>query len=385
MVIEIKVPELGESISEAYIARLLVEDGDLVQRDQELMEFETDKLSQTIASDCAGKLSWKVNEGDTVSIGHIVCSIDESFSVPKNSNLKKSYQNNKQSEPINTNEDGIRHFKDPKTITSEVVLNKEKRVKAVVAEQKNSGDIDYQSTINTNDVTPNETRKRMSQLRKAISRTMMQATNDAAMLTTFNEVDMSEIMTIRSENKEQFIERHGVKLGFMSFFVKAVCSALSEYPDVGAMIDGDEIVQKQSMDLGIAVSTDSGLLVPVVKNCKHKTLADIERSILDFAMKARENKLGVQDLQGGIFTITNGGVFGSLLSTPIINYPQSAILGMHAIKKRVVVVDDQVVIRPMMYLALSYDHRIVDGKTAVLFLAHIKKLLEEPINFGLEL
>ena len=385
MVIEIKVPELGESISEAYVARLLVEDGGLVQKDQDIMEFETDKLSQTITSECAGKINWKVNEGDTVSIGHIVCAIDDSVSVSEDINLKNEEHNNEQHSLLNTNEDGIRHFKDPNVIVSESEPDLTNSSKQVTKKRDGSAITDTVPTVHPNDKNPNETRKRMSQLRKAISRTMMQATNDAAMLTTFNEVDMSEIITIRSENKEQFIERHGVKLGFMSFFVKAVCSALAEYPDVGAMIDGDEIVQKHTMDLGIAVSTDSGLLVPVVKDCKNKTLADIERAIIDFAKQARDNQLGVKDLQGGIFTITNGGVFGSLLSTPIINYPQSAILGMHTIKKRAVVVDDQVIIRPMMYLALSYDHRIIDGKTAVLFLAHIKKLLEEPINFGLEL
>ena len=224
----------------------------------------------------------------------------------------------------------------------------------------------------------------MTGLRKTIAAHLVKVKNETAMLTTFNEVDMSEVMRIRAKEKEPFLEKHGVKLGFMSFFIKACVSGLRAYPDVGAAIDGDDIVYPESLGVGIAVSTERGLMVPVIKQCETLSFAQIEQGLAGYADQARNNKISIEALKGGCFTITNGGVFGSLVSTPIINAGQSAILGMHAIQKRVVVVDDEMVIRPMMYLALSYDHRIIDGKEAISFLVHVKENLEEPSRLLLD-
>lgn len=229
------------------------------------------------------------------------------------------------------------------------------------------------------------TRKKMSNLRRVIASRLVEAKNSTAMLTTFNEVDMSAVMMIRNREKDNFLKKYGVKLAFMSFFVKAVVAALKEIPEVNAMIDGDEIVSFQTYDIGVAVSTERGLMVPVIKNCDQLSYSGIEKEIEVYAKKAREGSISIDDLRGGNFTITNGGVFGSLLSTPILNPPQSAILGMHSIVKRPMVVNDEIVIRPMMYLALSYDHRIVDGKEAVLFLVHVKQSLEDPSRLLLDL
>jgi 2-oxoglutarate dehydrogenase E2 component (dihydrolipoamide succinyltransferase) len=228
-----------------------------------------------------------------------------------------------------------------------------------------------------------ETRKKMSRVRGVIAKRLVEAKNSTAMLTTFNEVDLSRVMELRTKHKDSFLKKHGVKLGFMSFFVKASVAALEAFPDINAYIDGNDIIYRNYYDIGIAVGTDRGLFVPVIRDCEKKNFAEIEQGITDFAGKARDGKISMDDLQGGGFTITNGGVYGSLLSTPILNIPQSAILGMHTIQKRPVAIDGKVEIRPMMYLALSYDHRVVDGKEAVSFLVNIKKTLEEPSRFYL--
>lgn len=357
----IKVPPLGESITEATIGTILKPSGSFVKADEEILELETDKVNQPIYAPVAGIVQIEVKTGDVVKVGQVIGSIDPKEAPAAAPSPAKP----KESPPLPQNLPAIRK-------SSEELL---------------------QSTppATPRPVMPKEqpsvsgTRKKMSKLRKIVAQKLVEVKNQTAMLTTFNEVDMSQIIAVREKEQESFQKKFGVKLGFMSFFVKACTAALQAYPDINARIEGDEIVYPDHTNMGIAVSTEKGLMVPVLKEAEKMSCADIEKKLKEFAEQARTGTLSIDALQGGTFTITNGGVFGSLLSTPILNPPQSGILGMHSIVKRPVAVDDQVVIRPMMYIALSYDHRIVDGKEAISFLTHIRKNLEDPARFLLEL
>jgi len=359
MSIEIKVPAMGESISEATIGEIFKPSGSSVNRDEEILEIETDKVNQPLYAPESGEITLTVKKGDTVAIGAVIGTINPSKkkeAPPPKPPPPKEKEKEKAPELPFTGEP-IRHKKE------EFVKGLEEKPKAAPPPPQESTPV---------------SRKPMSKLRKVIAKRLVDVKQQTAMLTTFNEVDMDPVIKIREQHKDLFFEKYKVKLGFMSFFVKAASRALKAFPEVNAYIEGDDIVYRHTVDISIAVSTDKGLIVPVLRNADKLTFAEIEIGIAALAAKARDGTLTVDDLQGGGFTITNGGVFGSLLSTPILNPPQSAILGMHTIQKRAVVVEDEIVIRPMMYLAVSYDHRIIDGKEAVSFLVSIKKALEDP-------
>lgn len=355
---EIKVPTMGESITEAEVGALLAVSGSGVQEEAELIELETDKVNQVLFAPFAGTVTWSVSEGDTVKIGDVLGFID-SDGAPAPAPKEEVKE---ESAPA----PAVAPGKGERIMQQEFVESLEKKAPEPVIEKKPVAQ------------PGREERKRMSKIRKTIASRLVEALHNAAMLTTFNEVDMTAIMGLRAKYKEEFLEKHGVKLGFMSFFVKAVVEALKTFPDFNSYIDGEEIVERKYYDVGIAVGTDKGLFVPVVRDCDDLTFPAIEKAIVGFAKKARDGQIGVADMEGGGFTITNGGVYGSLLSTPIINPPQVGILGMHKIQNRPVECNGEVVIRPMMYLALSYDHRVVDGKEAVSFLIHVKEILEDP-------
>ena len=358
---EIKIPEMGESVNEAVIGTIFKPSGSQVNQDEEILEIETDKVNQVLNAPIPGELTLTVKTGDRVKVGSSIGFVDGS-KVKAKAEVKKE-EPKPAPPPKKEEKPSARH-----TVQAYV-----EEISAPTPAPK-----ELPPTPSTGN------RKRMSTLRKTIAERLVQAKNNTAMLTTFNEVDMTAIMDIRAREKDNFLKRHGIKLGFMSFFVKTVVTALKAFPDINAFIEGDDIVYNDTYHIGIAVSTDRGLFVPVVRDCDKLSYADVETAIEAFAKKAREGKIAVSDLSGGSFTITNGGVFGSLLSTPILNPPQSGILGMHKIQKRAVVIDDQIVIRPMMYLALSYDHRIVDGKEAVSFLVVLKENLEDPARLLLE-
>lgn len=375
MKIEIKVPSVGESVTEVTVARILKESGSLVQRNEDLIELETDKVNQVITAPESGLWLAEVKIQDRLTIGHLLGYIDTDKAVASK---------------IPTKEPSAKPASPPQ---APVVKAPEVHVVQTIGGARKSEE-EYLQTLGQKQ-TPiplsthkasvgGEKRVRMSGLRKTIAQRLVEVKNTTAMLTTFNEVDMSQIIAIRAQEKEAFEKRYGVKLGFLSFFVTACSSALKKFPEVNAYLEGDEMVYHENHHIGIAVSTDKGLLVPVLRGCEKLSFAQIEGDVAEFAKKARDGKIGIQDLQGGTFTITNGGVFGSLLSTPILNPPQSAILGMHKILERAVVVEHQIVIRPMMYLALSYDHRIIDGKEAVGFLVHVKECLENPSKLLLQ-
>jgi 2-oxoglutarate dehydrogenase E2 component (dihydrolipoamide succinyltransferase) len=400
--IDIKVPTVGESINEVTLVKWLKNDGDYVERDEVIAELESEKATFEVNAEKAGLLKTVGKEGDTLNIGDVLAQIDET--AVKQESAKPATD----VKPAPVPETKVAS-EEPKT-TAEVAPHSHPSViapadvkatpvaSAIIADKKvdpksiqPSG---YNGKILKDDVlsalehpgkrpgteafTREEKKEKMSNLRKTVSRRLVEAKNTTAMLTTFNEVDMSKVMAIRTQYKDKFKEIHGVGLGFMSFFTKAVCFALQEWPAVNAYIDGDSLVYHQYCDISIAVSAPKGLVVPVIRNAESLSMAEIEKKVVELATKARDNKLSMEEMQGGTFTITNGGVFGSLMSTPIINIPQSAILGMHKIEERAVVVDKQIVIRPMMYLALSYDHRIIDGRESVSFLVRVKELLENP-------
>lgn len=382
---EIKIPSMGESISEVTIGAIFKKTGSIVKADEEILELETDKVNQVLFAPQGGALTLSVNTSDTVAIGQVIGFVEGDASVkPKveeeaKPEVKEEIKPKVEPQtppPPKTTEPSARISKNE--AVSDLV-----NVKKVVPEEmpKVLTHKKEESQIKGKRV---ETRRKMTKIRKVIAARLLQAKQESAMLTTFNEVDMSHIMQLRELYKEAFTKQHGVKLGFMSFFVKAAVAALAAFPDVNSRIDGDEIVHPEYYDIGIAVGTDKGLVVPVIRDCDVLTFSGIELSLEEYAKKAKTGGLSVDDLTGGSFTITNGGVYGSLLSTPIINYPQSAILGMHKIMKRAVVEDDKIVIKPMMYLALSYDHRIIDGKEAVSFLVMIKNMLEDPTRLLLE-
>lgn len=363
---EIKIPSLGESIAGGIIAAWHVKNGAFVKKDQIIYELETDKITSEGLAEASGTIELKASEGDEVEIGQIVAIIDESAEEPETEQK--------------ANEEGPEAADSPKT-QSAPPTEPEKPKETASAPMPPS---DSQPSTPPKSQEGRTSRKRMSPLRQKISERLVNVQQETAMLTTFNEVDLSAIKGLRAKYQETFQEKHGIKLGFMSFFVKAVVRALKQTAAINAFIDGSEIVENHYYDIGIAVSTEKGLIVPVVRNCDDLNLASIEKEIKAYAEKARSGKITLEDLQGGVFTITNGGVFGSMLSTPILNPPQSAILGMHTIQDRPVAIDGKVEIRPMMYLALSYDHRIVDGREAVTFLINVKEALENPMRLLLE-
>ncbi|HEY1113389.1 MAG TPA: 2-oxoglutarate dehydrogenase complex dihydrolipoyllysine-residue succinyltransferase [Chitinophagaceae bacterium] len=396
--IDIKVPTVGESISEVTLVKWLKKDGDYVERDEVIAELESEKATFEVNAEQAGVLKTVGGEGDTLKIGDVVAQIDETAAKPEGAPAAPAAAKEEAPKPAAPapQADAAKPAAAPAAapadvkatpVASAIIADKKVDVKTI----QPSG---YQGKILKEDVlealanpgrrpgteafTREEKREKMSNLRKTVSRRLVEAKNTTAMLTTFNEVDMTRIMDLRKLYKDKFKEAHGVNLGFMSFFAKACTFALQEWPSVNAYIDGDSIVFHDYCDISIAVSAPKGLVVPVIRNAESLSMAEIEKKVLELAGKARDNKLSMEEMQGGTFTITNGGVFGSLMSTPIINIPQSAILGMHKIQERPVVVDGQIVIRPMMYVALSYDHRIIDGRESVSFLVRVKELLENP-------
>jgi 2-oxoglutarate dehydrogenase E2 component (dihydrolipoamide succinyltransferase) len=384
--LEIKVPTVGESISEVSLAKWLKKDGQWVERDEVLAEIESEKATFEINAEKAGLLQIKVQEGETLAIGDVVCFLDETAQRPEGLKVEEKPAKEKVvAEAVVSSKPAT----DVKATPVAAAIIADKKIDAkVIAASGSGGKILKQDVLEaianpgkkpgTEPFTRNERREKMSQLRKTISRRLVEAKNTTAMLTTFNEVDMGPVMDIRSKYKDKFKEAHGVGLGFMSFFTKACAFALQEWPAVNAYINNDELIYHDYCDISIAVSAPKGLVVPVIRNAESLSMAEIEKKVVELATKARDNKLSLDEMQGGTFTITNGGVFGSLMSTPIINIPQSAILGMHKIEERAMVVKGQIVARPMMYLALSYDHRIIDGRESVGFLVRVKELLENP-------
>ena len=388
MVAEIKVPTVGESITEVTLVKWIKKTGDWVERDEVIAELESEKATFEINAEQAGVLNTLTAEGDTIKIGDIVCSIDTDGVKPATAatEIKATVK-----EPLPAAEKPTppQSLPDVKAtpVAAAIIADKKVDPKDIIATGSN-GRIFKQDVLEALSnpgrkpgvelFSRNVRQEKMSNLRKTISRRLVEAKNTTAMLTTFNEVDMSAIMEIRAKNKDKFKELHGVNLGFMSFFTKACCYGLQEWPAVNAMIDGEQVVYNDFCDISIAVSAPKGLVVPVIRNAESLSMAGIEKKVVELATKAKDNKLTLEEMSGGTFTITNGGVFGSLMSTPIINIPQSAILGMHKIQERPMAVNGQVVIKPMMYIALSYDHRIIDGRESVSFLVRVKELLENP-------
>lgn len=363
---EITVPSMGESITEATVGEILKPSGSTVKQDEEILELETDKVNQVLYAPESGILTLEVATDDVVKIGQVLGYVDTEGYEEKEEKPQEREEKPREKEPVEiAKEEGVRFG--ATDFIQEIDVEKP-----------------TQPSIQPTKPEARESRKRMSKIRQVIAGRLVEAKQTTAMLTTFNEADMSAVMSLREQYKETFQKKYGVKLGFMSFFVKAVVSAIQALPELNSYIDGNEVVTRHYYDIGIAVGTERGLVVPVLRGCEHLSFAEIEQQIVSFASKARDGTLSVDDLKGGGFTITNGGIYGSLLSTPILNPPQSGILGMHKIEKRAVVVDDSIVVRPMMYLALSYDHRIVDGKEAVSFLVHVKDCLEDPTRLLLE-
>jgi len=395
--IDIKVPTVGESINEVTLVKRLKNDGDYVERDEVIAELESEKATFEVNAEKAGILKTVGKEGDTLNIGDTLAQIDETATKPEKSSLPEAEQKKEESK-ITVAEVVKEQPKQQSAAATAPDVKATPVASAIIADKKLNPSTISPSGIGgkilKDDVlealthpgkkpgielfSREEKTEKMSNLRKTVSRRLVEAKNTTAMLTTFNEVNMQPIMDIRAKYKDKFKELHGVNLGFMSFFTKAVCYALQEWPAVNSYIDGDSIISHSYCDISIAVSAPKGLVVPVIRNAESLSMADIEKKVVELATKARENKLSLEEMQGGTFTITNGGVFGSLMSTPIINIPQSAILGMHKIEERPIVIDKQIVIRPMMYVALSYDHRIIDGRESVSFLVRVKELLENP-------
>ncbi|MCB0479220.1 MAG: 2-oxoglutarate dehydrogenase complex dihydrolipoyllysine-residue succinyltransferase [Crocinitomicaceae bacterium] len=403
-VLEMKVPSPGESISEVEIATWLVSDGDYVEKDQAIAEVDSDKATLELPAEESGIITLKAEEGDTVAVGQVVCHIDTSAKKPAGFESKAAAPVAVEEAPKQA-EAPVAPKPDPAPATPakeesyaagtpSIAAKKIMAENGVSSNQVNGtgkgGRITKQDVVAAMAAgipadavqgwggTRDTDRQKMSMLRRKVAERLVSVKNETAMLTTFNEVDMKPVMDLRNKYKKQFAEHHDVNLGFMSFFTKAVTEALNLYPAVNAYIDGKEMVFHDYADIGIAVSSPKGLMVPVVRNAEQMSLADIEKEIKRLAIKARDGKITPDEMTGGTFTITNGGVFGSMLSTPIINPPQSAILGMHNIVERPVAVDGKVEIRPIMYVALSYDHRIIDGKESVSFLVAVKNMLENP-------
>ena len=421
MIVEIKVPSPGESISEVEIASWLVEDGEYVEKDQEIAEVESDKATLPLIAEQAGKIKLIAEAGDTVKVGNVVCKIDTAAEAPAGGKKEIAAEAEQEAEVLTAETPDKTGVKAPGKPAAEITKTdaspakisqpaaddsaEKVRISPVAAKMMEDNGLSVEDIISglkritkkevgmvldkdkstpapsrPGEASREEKRQKMSRLRRKLSERLVTVKNETAMLTTFNECDMSEVIGLRKKFQPAFVEKHGVKLGFMSFFVKAVTEALNVFPSVNSRIDGEEMVTPGYCDIGIAVQTDKGLMVPVIRNAEVMSLAGIEAAILDLAGKARAARISLEDMSGGSFTITNGGVFGSMLSTPLINPPQSAILGMHNIRERPVAVDGRVEIRPMMYIALSYDHRLIDGRDSVSFLVKVKELIENPVH-----
>jgi len=410
---EVKIPPMGESIASGVLARWHIKDGDTVKKDQPLFELETDKITSEGTAEVAGQITLKVAAGAEVKIGEIVATIDgagggapaPAASAPAAAPAAAPSAPVATGPASDAQSPAVRRLAEETGIDPAGVAGSGKGGRVTKGDMLSAGSAPVAVPNPVPPAAPvpsspkpevaatpkaaaapaapvptgeRQTRKKMSPLRQKIAQRLVAAQHEAAMLTTFNEVDMSAVMALRAKYQDDFVKKNGVKLGFMSFFAKAVVHALKEVPGVNAQIDGDTVVQNHFYDIGMAVSTEKGLMVPVVRNVERLGMAEIEKAIGDVAKRARDGKITLADLEGGVFTITNGGIFGSMLSTPIINPPQSAILGLHAINERPMAVNGQVVIRPMMYLALSYDHRLVDGREAVTFLVKVKQAIEDP-------
>ncbi len=422
MAIEVKVPSVGESITSGILASWRVSDGDYVKRDQPIFDLETDKITSEGLASSNGRISLKVDEGEEVEIGQVVAEIDESADSSGDGSGSKKEQS--ESEKAGEKAPSAKEEKDPseketghplspaarraaeesnvdvsgiKGSGKDGRVTKNDVLEAVKKQQDEEGEPEKQEASREKESSgkpeapraseqgERTTRKKLSPMRRRIAERLVASQRETATLTTFNEVDLSTVKTMRARYQDRFVDKYGIKLGFMSFFIKASVHALKEVPAVNAQLDGDTLVQNHFHDISVAVSTDKGLLVPVIRDCDRLSYAEIEKRIADVAERAKEGKIQFDELEGGVFTITNGGIFGSMLSTPVINPPQSAILGMHAIQDRPVVVGGEVKIRPIMQLALSYDHRIIDGREAVTFLRNIKEALEDPARILLEL
>ena len=387
--IDIRIPAVGESISEVTLVKWIRKTGDWVERDEMIAELESEKATFEINAEKAGMLMTIAQEGDTLKIGDVACRIDDAASRPEQPVVAALPVAEGKPAPAVVSVPAPAASADVKATPVAAAIMADKKVDPAMVSASGSGGRIMKQDVLEALANPgrkpgmvlfsrNERREKMSNLRKTVARRLVEAKNSTAMLTTFNEVDMSRIMDIRAKYKDKFKEIHGVGLGFMSFFTKACTFALQEWPAVNAYIDGDEVIYHDFCDISIAVSAPKGLVVPIIRNAESLSMMEIEKKVVQLAGKARDNKLTLEEMQGGTFTITNGGVFGSMMSTPIINIPQSAILGMHKIEERAVVVNGQIVARPMMYLALSYDHRIIDGRESVGFLVRVKELLENP-------
>ncbi|MBT64376.1 MAG: dihydrolipoyllysine-residue succinyltransferase [Puniceicoccaceae bacterium] len=420
MATEVRIPAMGESISSGILAAWHVKDGDFVEKDQVLYELETDKITSEGSAEVSGVISLKAEVEDEVDIGQVVATIDESASGSSSAADKQSSadtasaetsteasaepaaaaataaETSSEAKPLSpaarkaAKETGVDTSKISGSgkdgrVTKSDILEAAKAPAPAASPAPAPASAPKASSDPAPAGERKETRKKMSPLRRKIAQRLVAATQEAAMLTTFNEVDMSAVMKLRKQHQEKFVERHGLKLGFMSFFTKAVTHALQAVPEVNARIEGNEVVTQHYYDIGVAVGTDKGLMVPVLRDCDKKGFAEIEGDIMDYAKAARAGKIQMSDLEGGVFTISNGGIYGSMLSTPIVNHPQPAILGLHNITERAVVINGEIVARPMMYLALSYDHRLIDGKEAVTFLVKVKEAIEDPARllFGI--
>lgn len=408
--VEMKVPTIGESITEVTLSQWLKKDGEFVQLDEPICEFESDKATLEFPAEAAGKLIYVAAEGDDLPIGALVAKIDTSAvsDTPATPSVVKT-ETTPSVSPQTTSESGYAEghpspaagkiMRENNISSSDISgsgkdgrITKEDAVKAVEQKSTQPDTAPLSETVSKAPQAAAQMKgerhvrvEKMSRMRRTIAARLVSAKNQTAMLTTFNEVDLSAVMELRKKYQDKFVEKHGIKLGFMSLFAKACAKVLMEMPDVNAMIDGTDIIYHDYVDISIAISTPTGLVVPPLHNVESLGFHEIEYKIKDLADKARQGKLTLDEMKGGTFTITNGGVFGSLVSTPIINEPQSAILGMHAIQERPVAIDGQVVIRPMMYLALSYDHRIIDGSTSVTFLVRVKELLQDPMTLMMDL
>jgi len=400
-VVEMKVPTIGESITEVTLSQWLKGDGDYVKLDEPICEFESDKATLEFPSEAAGKLIYVAAEGDDLEIGAVVAKIDTSVAAPAESAAAPAPAPAAKAEEPKTapasnatapgghpspaaakimREKGV----EPSAVTGSGKGGRITKADAMSSSVKPAAQAPVQAAtrpaVNTASFSREQRREKLSRMRRTIASRLVSAKNDSAMLTTFNEVDLSEIKKLRKTYQEKFVEKNGIKLGYMSLFSKACATALMEMPMVNAYLDGDHVIFNDYADISIAISTPTGLVVPPVKNCESLGFADIEFAIKELAVKARDGSLTLDEMKGGTFSITNGGIFGSMLSTPILNKPQSAILGMHNIIDRPVVVNGEIVVRPMMYLALSYDHRVIDGSTSVTFLVRVKELLEDPMT-----
>jgi 2-oxoglutarate dehydrogenase E2 component (dihydrolipoamide succinyltransferase) len=397
MKIDIKIPSPGESINEVTLTTWFVATGDYVEKNQEIAELESDKATLTLTAGASGSIALLVQAGETVAVGTVACTVDEEAKAPDKKQAKEqaATEPTKKTIPeaaVQSNAKKVEKTDDPTIkitpIAKEMLKEKGLSMEELLTKIHRIGSKELELILNHADTAETikpiihqervEERVKMSPLRKKLSQRLVQVKNQTAMLTTFNEVNMLEVMKLRNQFKDEFQQKFGAKLGFMSFFTKAASIALQQHPSINSMIDGEEIIHFNYTDIGIAVQTPKGLMVPVIRNADKLTLAQTELEIARMAQKARDAKISLDEMSGGTFTITNGGVFGSLLSTPIINPPQSGILGMHAINERPVAENGQVVIRPMMYVALSYDHRLIDGKDSVGFLVKIKELIENP-------